>query len=188
MNIRIRRRERIRRRLRQQNRISLHLPERTASKSEEDHVDLANGPFSHHKSTHIYTKHTTLTSVAICVIVNHQEPKFLVNIADKTATYVRGTHRPAAVRCCALIGQSHKYGWLKKRRRRIIGVSLEVLHSGASGLWTFLTSTCVCVDTFLLTRVTLASREARTLPGHTLTHTPSGLIGRANVCLWTVGG
>lgn len=171
MNTRIRRHERSRRRLRQQNRISLHLPERTGWNCEEDHVVIANGPFSHHKMTHTYTEHTTLTSVAVCVIVNHQKPKFLVNIADKTATYVRGTHRPAAVWCCALIGQSHKYGWLKKRRGRIIGESLEGLQSGASGPWPFLTSTCVCVDTLFLTRVTLASREARTLPGHTLPHT-----------------
>lgn len=137
-NIRIRRRERGRRRLRQQNRISLHLPERTGSDSEGDRVVFANGPFSHHKSTHTSTEHTTLTSVAVCVIVNHQKPKCWVNIADKTATYVRGTHRPAAVWRCALIGQSHKYGWLKKRRRRrrrIIGESLEVLHSGTLGLF-----------------------------------------------------
>lgn len=129
MNIRIRRHERSRRRLRQQNRISLHLPERTGLNSEEDHVVLANGPFSHQKSTHTYTEHTTLTSVAVCVIVNHQKPKFLVNIANKTATYVRGTHRPAA-------------------------------HPGHAGI-------------------------ERGEDTHS--HTPTGLIGRANVCLWTVG-
>lgn len=84
MNIRIRRHERSRGRLRQQNRISLHLPEGKGSNSEEDHVVFANRAPSHHKSTHAYTEHTTLTSVAICVIVNHQKPTFLVNIADKT--------------------------------------------------------------------------------------------------------
>lgn len=62
-----------------------------------------------------HTLHTPQTSATIDVIVNHQKPKFLVNIPNQTTTYVRRTHQPAVVRR-ALIGQTQKYGWLKKRR------------------------------------------------------------------------
>lgn len=47
--------------------------------------------------------------------VNQQKPEFSANIPNQTSTYVGRTHQPAVVRS-ALIGQSQKYGWLRKRR------------------------------------------------------------------------
>lgn len=112
----VRQQERSRGRLRQQNKIS-------PPSVRENTLEFQGRPcyfckcriLKPLKYTHTYTLHTTQTSAATDVIVNHQKPKVLVNIPNQTTTYVERTHQPAVVRR-ALIGQTQKYGWLKKRR------------------------------------------------------------------------
>lgn len=87
---------------------------------------------SHSQTIEIHTLCTQQTSATIDVIVNHPKPVILLNIPNQTSTYVKRTHRPAVVGC-TLIGQTQKYGWLKKTTREEESFKNHWLQS-ASGL------------------------------------------------------